>query len=94
MGATNKRIYFFMSAILRALTFVALIIAYIVVKIAVRPGIDWLNLLLLLLAIGAVISAVCNLAMCGVTATSYSQNKWLQILVLIFTLNLLILNRF
>ena len=85
VGATNKRIYFFMSAIFRAFTFIACLIAYIVVKITVKPGIDWLNLLLLFLSLGSLLSGLFNLCLCGLTATGYAQNRWVQIICLVFT---------
>lgn len=85
-GATNKRIYFFLSMLFRAITFVGCLIAYIVVKITVKPGIEWLNLLLLFLSLGSLLSALFNLCMCGLTATAYAQNKLMQIMCLVFTI--------
>ena len=84
-GATNKRIYFFLSTMFRAITFVGLLIAYIVVKITVKPGIDWLNILLLFLSLGSLLSGLFNLCLCGLTATGYVQNRWVQIICLVFT---------
>ena len=84
-GATNKRLYFFMSAICRAFTFIGCLIAYIVIKIAVNPEILWLNLLMLFLSLGSLLSGLFNLCLCGLTATGYTQNRWIQIINLMFT---------
>lgn len=85
-GATGKRFYYFMSSFFRLIGFVALIIAFIVVKITVKPGIDWLNLLLLLLSIGSLMSGILNLAMCGMPATGYKTSKAIQIVCLVVTI--------
>lgn len=85
-GATNKRIFYFMSMLLRVITFIGCLIAYIVVKIAVKPQIDWLNVFLLLLSLGSLLSGLYNLCLSGMTATSYKQNKAIQILGMIFTI--------
>ena len=61
-------------------------IAFIVVKIAVRPSIDWLNYLLLGLSLGGLVSGVFNLILCGLTATAYKTNKRIQIICLIVTI--------
>ena len=82
----NKRIFYFLSALFRGITCLGCFIAYIVVKITVAPEIIWLNLLLLFLSLGALLSGIFNLCLCGLTATSYRQNRWMQILCLIFTI--------
>ena len=85
-GAIGKRFYYFMSSFFRLIGFVALLIAFIVVKITVKPSIEWLNLLLLLLCIGSLMSGILNLAMCGMTATGYKTSKAIQIGCLIVTI--------
>ena len=85
-GVNGKRINYLLSCGLRALCFVALLIAYIVVKIVVKPSIDWLNVLLICLSIGGLISAVFNLVLCGFTATAYKQSKTIQIICFVVTL--------
>ena len=85
-GANGKRFNYFMSAFLRLFCFVALLIAYIVVKICVKPSIEWLNLLLILLSIGGLLSGLFNLMLCGFTATAYKTNLTIQIVCLIFTI--------
>ena len=75
-----------MSAFFRALTFIGALIAYIVVKIVVKPQIEWLNLLLLFLSLGSLLSGLFNLCLAGLTATAYKENKMIQIVGLVFTL--------
>ena len=69
----------------RLVGFIGLIIAFIVVKITVKPEIVWLSYLLLGLAIGGLVSGIFNLIMCGMTATGYSQNKVVQIICVCIT---------
>ena len=67
-----------MSSFFRLFGFLALLIAFIIVKITVKPAIEWLNLLLLLLSLGSLMSGIFNLAMCGMPATGLiemSMNK-------------------
>lgn len=85
-GAMGKRFNYFMSAFMRLICFLGTLIAYIVVKVTVNPPIEWLNILLLLLSIGGLISGIFNLIMCGMTATSYKEMKFVQILCLIITI--------
>ena len=85
-GATGKRFYYFMSSAFRFLGFVALLIAYIIVKIAVNPAIELLNILLITLSIGGLVSGIFNLILCGMPATGYKLNKLSQILCLIVTI--------
>ena len=85
-GANGKRFNYFMSAFFRLFCFVGCLIAVIVVKIAVRPSIDWLNYLLLGLSLGGLVSGVFNLILCGLTATAYKTNKRIQIICLIVTI--------
>ncbi|MCI5497061.1 MAG: hypothetical protein MR412_00510 [Firmicutes bacterium] len=85
-GANGKRFNYFMSAFFRLFCFVGCLIAFIVVKIAVRPSIDWLNYLLLGLSLGGLVSGVFNLILCGLTATAYKTNKRIQIICLIVTI--------
>lgn len=84
-GATGKRVFYFTSAMLRTIVAVGLLIAYIIVKFTVKPSIVWLNTLLIVLAVAGIISALYNLAMCGMPATGYKTNKGVQIGCLIFT---------
>lgn len=86
VGAMGKRFNYFMSASCRLICFLGTLIAYIVVKITVKPQIEWLNILLLILCIGGLISGIFNLIMCGFTATSYNERKNLQIICLIITI--------
>ena len=85
-GAMGKRFYYFMSSFFRLIGFVSLLIAFIVVKITVKPSIEWLNLLLLLLCIGSLMSGILNLAMCGMPATGYRTSKAIQIGCLVVTI--------
>lgn len=85
-GATKKRFFYFGSALTRFLAFIALIIAYIVVKITVRPGIDWLNALLMCLSIANLITAVFNLILCGFTANQYKTNFGVQLICFLLCL--------
>lgn len=86
MGSMGKRLNYFLSSLLRILSFVGLLIAYIVVLITVKPAISWLNILLLVLSITTLVSGVFNLVMCGLTASAYNNKKFLQIICFIFTL--------
>ncbi len=85
-GAMGKRFNYFMSAFFRLICFLGTLIAYIVVKITVNPPIEWLNILLILLSIGGLVSGTFNFIMCGMMATSYTEKKWLQIICLIVTI--------
>jgi FtsH-binding integral membrane protein len=85
-GATGKRIFYFSSAMLRVITSIALLIAVIVVKFAVKPSIEWLNALLIILTISGIISGLFNLAMCGMPALAFRDKKAVQIVCFIFTL--------
>lgn len=84
-GANGKRFNYFLSAMFRGIAFIGLLIAYIVVKITVKPSIEWLNILLLCLSLGGLVSGIFNLVLCGFTATGYKQNFWLQLFCLILT---------
>lgn len=84
-GSIGKRFNYFMTVFFRGICFIATLIAYIVVKITVKPAIPWLNILLLCLAIGGLLSAVFNLVLCGMTATGYKEKRWLEYVCLIFT---------
>lgn len=84
-GSMGKRYHYFISAFCRLIGFLGLLIAYIVVKITVKPAIQWLNILLLCLSIGGLISGAFNFVMCGMTATGYKENKAWQIICLIVT---------
>lgn len=85
-GANGKRFNYFMSAFFRLVGFVGTLIAFIVVKVTITPSIEWLNILLLCLSIGGLVSGVFNLLICGFTATSYQEKKVLQIVCLIVTI--------
>ena len=76
----GKRLAYFLSATLRLISFLGLLIAYIVVRIAKGQDILWLNLLLLILSITCLISGICNLVMCGMPAIMYKQNFVIQLL--------------
>lgn len=85
-GAMGKRFNYFMSAFFRLLCFLACLIAFVVVVIVVKPAIVWLNVLLICLSIGGLISGVFNILLCGMTATGYNENKSVQIICLIVTI--------
>jgi len=85
-GATGRRLYYFMSSFFRLIGFLALLIAFIVVKITVKPAIEWLTVLLLMLSLGGLMSGILNLAMCGMPATGYKTSKKIQIFCLIITI--------
>ena len=65
---------------------IALLIAVIVVKFAVKPSIEWLNALLIILTISGIVSGLFNLAMCGLPALAYKSKKAIQIVCFVFTL--------
>ena len=85
-GATGKRVFYFSSAMLRVITSIALLIAVIVVKFIVKPSIEWLNALLIILTISGIVSGLFNLAMCGLPAIAFKNNKAIQVVCFIFTL--------
>ena len=85
-GATAKRFYYFLSSLFRGMSFLGLLIAYIVVKIVVRPQIDWLNALLLTLSILSLVTAIVNLVLCGMTASAYKDRLAIQIVCFLITL--------
>lgn len=85
-GAIGKRFYYFMSSFFRLIGFLALLIAFIIVKCTVTPAIEWLNFLLLSLSLGGLLSGIFNLAMCGMPATGYKTSKGVQIFCLIITI--------
>ena len=85
-GATGKRFYYFMSSFFRLIGFLGLLIAFIVVKITVTPAIEWLNVLLLSLSLGALMSGLLNLSMCGMPATGYKTSRAIQIFCLVLTI--------
>jgi hypothetical protein len=68
------------------LSFLGLLIAYIVVKIVVEPSIDWLNTLLLTLSLLSLATSIFNLVLCGMPATGYAEKKGIQIICFIVTL--------
>ena len=84
-GATGKRLFYFLSAMLRIILAVLLLIAFVVVKIVVKPSIDWLNILLLLLSISGFVSGLFNLAMCGMPAIAYKSKRVIQFVCFGFT---------
>lgn len=85
-GVTGKRLNYFSSCLFRFVSFVGLLIAYIVVKIVVRPQIVWLNWLLLGLSITSLLTAIFNLVLCGFSANDYRNKKFIQILCFLVTL--------
>lgn len=85
-GATGKRFFFFLSAFLRFVAFLGLIIAYIVVKITVKPTISWLNILLFCLILSNLATSLFNLVLCGFSANQYKDLKGVQIVCFILTL--------
>ena len=85
-GATGKRVFYFSSAMLRIIVSLLLLVAFVVVKIVVRPGIDWLNSLFIILSITGFVSGLFNLAMCGMPAIAYKSKKAVQIVCFVFTM--------
>lgn len=85
-GAIGRRFYYFMSSFFRLIGFLALLIAFIIVKCTVTPAIEWLNFLLLSLSLGGLASGIFNLAMCGIPTTAYKTSKAVQIICLIVTI--------
>ena len=85
-GATGKRFYYFISSFCRLVGFIGLLIAFIVVKVSVVPAIEWLNLLLLSLSLGSLMSGLINLSMCGMPATGYKTSRAIQIFCLVITI--------
>ena len=86
IGATKKRFFYFLSAFFRFVACLGLIVAFISVKIAVKPNINWLNALLICLAIANLIMAVFNLMLCGMTANAYKSNFKIQLICFLLTL--------
>lgn len=84
-GAMGKRFAYLLASVFRLFMFFACLIAYIVVKLAVKPPIPWLNALLLCLSIGGLISGAFNLIMCGYSAYGYKKNITVQICDFILT---------
>ena len=84
-GAIAKRFYYVISALCRFLSFLGLLIAYIVVRVTVKPQIGWLNILLLVLSILSLLTGLFNLLLCGSTATGYKQNFVIQFVCFIVT---------
>lgn len=84
-GAMGKRLLFFFSACLRFISFLGLMIAYVIVRLAVEPKIQWLNSLLLILSLLSLVTAGYNLAMCGTPATSYKQKFYVQVICFVIT---------
>ena len=85
-GATGKRFYYFLSALFRFVSFIGLLIAFIVVKIVVDPDIGWLNGLLLSLSILSLVTSLFNLVLCGLPATAYREQFAIQLICFILTL--------
>lgn len=85
-GATAKRFYYFMSALLRFIDFVGLLIAFIVVACTLKPAISWLNGLLITLSLLGLATSLFNLILCGFTASAYKQNFKIQLICFILTL--------
>ena len=85
-GATGKRVFYFSSAMLRVILSLLLLITFIIVKIWVKPSIDWLNSLLIILSISGFVSGVFNLAMCGMPAIAYKSKMAIQIICFVFAL--------
>jgi len=85
-GATGKRFFYLLSALFRSLSFVGLLIAYIIVKIVVDPAIGWLNALLLILSISSLLTSLFNLVLCGFPATAYKEKFFIQLICFVVTL--------
>lgn len=85
-GATGKRFFYFFSAFLGLILCLGLVVAYIVVKIKVKPEIKWLNILLLYLAIGNLITSLYNLVLCGFSAMQYKDMFAVQLVCFLLTL--------
>ena len=85
-GAMGKRLAYFTSAFLRFLSFLGLLIAFVSVKIAVEPDIEWLNALLLILSMTCLATSIFNLGLSGMTATAYQTKKSVQIVCFCVTI--------
>lgn len=85
-GATGKRFFYFLSAFLRFIVFLGLVVAYIVVKITVKPPISWLNILLVCLMLSNLITSLFNLVLCGFSANQYRDNRVVQFICFLLTL--------
>lgn len=85
-GATGKRFFYFLSAFLRFIVFLGLVVAYIVVKITVNPPITWLNILLVCLMVSNFITSLFNLVLCGFSANQYRDNGVVQVICFLLTL--------
>ena len=85
-GAFGKRFYYLLSALFRIVSFLGLLVAYIVVRIVVTPAIDWLNVLLLTLSILSLVTSVFNLVLSSFPATAYKEKFLVQLLCFVVTL--------
>lgn len=85
-GATGKRLFYFFSASFRFISFLGLMIAYVIVRIVNEPQVRWLNALLLTLSLLSLLTALFNLVLCGMPATAYRQKFWLQLVCFVVTL--------
>ena len=86
IGSTWKRLYFFISAVLRFASAIALLVGYIVCKIAIDPDIIWLNMLLFVVMLTCLATGLFNLVMCGMTATAYKDLFRTQLICFIVTM--------
>lgn len=85
-GGMKKRVFYFLSAVFRFVSFLGLLVAFISVKIANEPDIEWLNALLLVLSLTCLVTSLFNLALCGMPATGYKQRFGLQLVCFLVTL--------
>ncbi|MBE5736473.1 MAG: hypothetical protein E7356_03895 [Clostridiales bacterium] len=85
-GATWKRIYYFLSAVIRFVSSILLFASLILVKIFVDPQIWWLNVLLFVLMLTTLASGLFNLVLCGLTASAYQEMFKMQLICFISTL--------
>lgn len=85
-GATGKRLFYFFSAGFRFISFLGLLVAYVIVKIVSEPQVRWLNALLLTLSLLSLATSAFNLVLCGMSATAYRQKFWVQLVCFVTTL--------
>ena len=86
IGSTWKRLYFFISAVLRIVSSVALLVGYIVCRVVIDPDIIWLNMVLFILTWACLATGLFNLVMCGMTATAYKDMMKTQLICFVSTL--------
>lgn len=86
IGSTWKRLYYFVSSMLRLTSAIVLLICYVACRIVCSPDILWLNMLLFVVMLTCLATSLFNLVMCGLTATAYNNMFKTQIICFVVTM--------